>query len=329
MNILVTGGAGYIGSHTVKILLRKNYRVISYDNLENGHQEALRGSELVIGDLADQASLDQTFKKYKIEAIIHFAAYASVPESVSQPAKYFQNNLINGLNLLELARLNKVKKIVFSSSASVYGEPKKIPIKEQDLNPPTNPYGLTKRMFEQILSWYDQAYGMKSVSLRYFCAAGADPEGKIGEDHRPETHLIPLVLLTALGKKEAINIYGTNYPTPDGTCVRDFIHVNDLAQAHLLALKYLSGPHPTSKIYNCGIGQGYSVRKVIETAKKVTGKNIKVIEEKPRPGDPSELVADPTLIKKELSWKPEFPELETMIETAWNWYQKHPEGYGK
>lgn len=325
MKILVTGGAGYIGSQTVKELLKRSFKVITFDNLEIGHRQAVVGGKFEKGDLRNKKDLERTFIKHKIEAVIHFAAYASVPDSVKNPAKYFENNLTGGLNLLEVMRKYKVDKMVFSSSAAVYGEPKKIPIKEDDPKKPTNPYGLSKLQYEQILQWYDRAYKIRSISLRYFCAAGADLEGELGEDHRPETHLIPLVLQAALSQKP-VNIYGTDYETPDGTGIRDFIHILDLADVHIRALSYLS-KNGKSSSYNCGIGKGYSVREVIKVAEKVTSKKIPYKETTRRPGDPARLVASVSKIKKELGWQAGYPRLEDIIKSAWNWHKSHPKGY--
>jgi UDP-glucose 4-epimerase len=328
MKIMVTGGAGYIGSHTVKELLKQGHEVIVFDSLENGYREAIIGGKFVKGDLADKELLDKLFKKEKIDSVIHFAAYADVPDSVANPGKYFINNISNGLNLLEAMRKHGVKKIVFSSSAAVYGIPKRVPIQEEDIKKPTNPYGYTKLVFERILDYYDHAYGLRSVSLRYFCAAGADPERKLGEFHRPENHLIPRVLLAALGKLDHVDIFGTDYNTRDGTGVRDFIHVTDLARAHILALRYLDNGGKTEK-YNLGSERGFSVREIIETARKVTGLKIKVIEKPRRAGDPDILVASSKKIRRELGWSLENSSIDTIIRTAFNWFKSHPNGYAK
>lgn len=326
MNVLVTGGAGYIGSQTVRELLEAGYFPVVYDNLSTGHKEAVLGGELVIGDLADTVKLDQVFKKYKPEAVIHFAASIEVEESVKNPAKYFENNIINGLNLLKIMLKNNVKKLVFSSTAAVYGQPKKIPIKENDPKVPINPYGLTKLMFEEILSWYEKAYRLKSISLRYFNASGADPSGQIGQDYPKVTHLISRSLFTALGKYPYLEIFGTDYYTPDGTCIRDYIHVKDLAIAHILTLNALYKNHYSS-VYNLGCGRGYSVRQVISIAKKITGIDFKIKKSNQRSGDPAKLVASPVLAQKELGFKPKYSDLETIIKTAWSWHKNHPQGY--
>ncbi len=328
MQVLITGGAGYIGSHTVKELTRKGFETVVYDNLRKGHREAVPGGEFIHGDLADLDTLKETFNKYQIDSVIHFAADSEVGESVKNPAKYFQNNVANGLNLLKVILENKVRKIVFSSTAAVYGEPECTPIVETDKTVPTNPYGQSKLMFEQILKYYDLAYGLKYISLRYFNAAGADADGIIGEDHNPETHLIPLVLQTALGLRKEVEIFGADYDTPDGTCLRDYIHVTDLAKAHILALKALTGGSQ-SKTYNMGNGNGYSVKEIIDAARKITGEKIKSRISKRREGDPSRLVASSEKIRKELGWEPEYEKLETIIKTAWNWHKNHTEGFSK
>jgi len=334
MNILVTGGAGYIGSHTVKELSAKGYCPITYDNLSEGHREAVFGGEFVEADLSNEVKLRETFQKYHIDAVMHFAASCLVGESAENPKKYYHNNVVVGLNLLKVMLEYKIKLFIFSSTAAVYGEPKELPISEEHPLLPVNPYGRTKEIFESILAEYDRAYDLKYISLRYFNAAGADPEGKIGEDHNPETHLIPLVLKQALSYEQEIQsnsinplmIFGTDYPTPDGTCIRDYIHVTDLAHAHILALEVLN-KKMESQVFNLGNGNGYSVREVIEVAKKVTGKKIPAIEVKRRPGDPAILVASSEKIKRELGWKPKFPELEKIIEGAWMWHKKNPDGF--
>jgi UDP-glucose 4-epimerase len=324
--ILVTGGAGYIGSHTVKLLLESDYDVLVFDSMELGHSEAVMGGQIICGNLLDRESLDNVLGGFPIEAVIHFAAYASVGDSVADPGKYFANNIAGGLNLVDSMRAHGINKIIFSSSAATYGEPLHIPIEETHPQNPTNPYGETKLMFEKILKWYDIAYGIKSVSLRYFNAAGADPSGRIGEDHNPEQHLIPIVLQTALGQRESIKVFGNDWDTPDGTCVRDYIHVVDLAQAHLLALQALeSGAQTTA--YNLGNGDGQSVRQVIEAAEQVVGRKISAEIAPRRPGDPARLVASSDKLKKDLGWKPKFPELHRIIETAWAWHSTHPNGY--
>jgi len=326
--ILVTGGAGYIGSHTVKLLLENGWDVLVYDSMELGHREAVIGGTIVQGDLLDVDRLNEVFSKFDIDAVIHFAAYASVGDSVADPGKYFNNNIRGGLNLVNAMRAHGVDKIIFSSSAATYGEPLHIPIEESHPQNPTNPYGETKLMFERILKWYDVAYGIRSVSLRYFNAAGADPEGRIGEDHNPEQHLIPIVLQTALGQRECVKVFGADWDTPDGTCIRDYIHVTDLADAHLLALRALEKGARTTA-YNLGNGDGQSVKQVIEAAEQVVGRKIPWEAAPRRPGDPARLVASSDKLKKELGWKPRYPELHTIIAHAWRWHSTHPNGYGK
>jgi len=325
--ILVTGGAGYIGSHVVKELLRQGHQPIVYDNLQTGHRKAAQEALLIEGDLADPEKLRATFHSYPINAVMHFAGNCLVGESVKDPIKYFNNNVRNGLQLLELLDENNINKFIFSSSAAVYGEPEGIPITEENPCIPTNPYGETKWIFEKVLQNFQDLKKLNYISLRYFNAAGADPECELGEDHSPETHLIPLVLKAALNG-DSVPVYGTDYNTPDGTCIRDYIHVTDLAQAHILALNKLE-EEGTSGIYNLGNGNGFSVREVIETARKVTGRQIVSIESSRRPGDPARLVASSEKISKELGWVPKYPELETIIETAWRWHQNNPKGYGK
>jgi len=326
MKILVTGGAGYIGSHTTKTLISKNYQVLVADSLENGFKEALLGAEFVKCDLRNKDELKKIFKENEIEAVVHFAAYASVPDSVVNPSKYFENNLIGGLNLLETMKENNVKKIVFSSSASVYGEPQNESISEDHPKNPTNPYGLTKWQFEQILGAYDQAYGIKSVSLRYFCAAGADIDNKIGENHDPETHVIPMAILTALGERDCFKIFGNDYPTPDGTGVRDFIHVSDLAGIHVAALEYLNDGGKSEQ-FNCGNEKGFSVKEIIEKVKQVSGKDFPIKIEERRAGDPSKLIANTEKMQKILNYKNQYSDLDTIIRTSWNWFKNHPKGY--
>jgi len=316
--ILVTGGAGYIGSHTIKQLLKRGHDVVAYDNLSEGHRELVLCDEFVEADLADLDALIKTFKRYPIEAVMHFAAKTSVGESVENPQRYYENNVTGGLNLLRAMLEHDVKLFIFSSSAAVYGDPVEIPIKEDHPKRPKNPYGQTKLIFEQIFQDYSRAYGLKYIALRYFNAAGSDPEGEIGEWHNPETHLIPIVLEAALGRRDHVEIFGTDYETKDGTCIRDFIHVDDLAVAHILALESLRDGKPNTA-YNLGIGKGYSVREVIETCQKVTGREIKVLEGERRPGDPPQLVADPSRAQRELGWEPKFKALEEIVETAWEW----------
>ncbi|MEI8143301.1 MAG: UDP-glucose 4-epimerase GalE [Candidatus Berkelbacteria bacterium] len=326
MKILVTGGAGYIGSHTVKELLKKGHEVIIFDSLENGFRDAVVGGKLIEGDLRNKKDIEDVFDKHKIEAVIHFAAYASVPDSVADPAKYFENNLCGGLNLLNAMLKANVKKLVFSSTAAVYGEPKAIPIKEDDPKDPTSPYGLSKLQFEQILEWYDRAYDFRYVAVRYFCAAGADPEGQIGENHMPETHVIPMAIYTALGKREVFKIYGDDYNTPDGSGVRDFIHVVDLANIHIRALQYLR-EDGKSDAFNCGIKKGYSVRQIVNKVEEISGKKVNTTIEPRRAGDPATLVADPSKIIAKFDFEQKFSDLDTIIKTSWNWFAKNPDGY--
>ena len=323
--ILVTGGAGYIGSHVIKELLRQGHKPIVFDNLQTGHRKTTKDALFIEGDLSDQKKLKETFQAYQIDTVIHFAADSLVGESVQNPLKYFNNNVKNSLNLIEIMEEFKVKKIVFSSSASVYGEPKEIPITEEHPCVPTNPYGETKWIFEKVLQAYHDSKKLNFISLRYFNAAGADPEGGLGEDHSQETHLIPLVIQAALNGTP-VPVYGTDYNTPDGTCIRDYIHVTDLANAHILALRKLEQEN-ISGIYNLGNGNGYSVREVIETVKKVTGRKIAAVDSPRRPGDPARLVASSEKIRKELGWTPKYFDLETIVETAWEWHKKHPKGY--
>jgi UDP-glucose 4-epimerase len=323
--VLVTGGAGYIGSHVVKELHLEGHKPVIFDNLQTGHRRAAKGALLIEGDLSDQRKLKEVFQLYPIDAVMHFAADCLVGESVQNPLKYFNNNLKSSLTLVETMEEFFVKKFVFSSCAAVYGEPKKIPISEEHPCAPINPYGETKWIFEKVLQAFHEAGKMDYISLRYFNAAGADPQGKLGEDHSPETHLIPLVIKAALDGT-SVPVFGTDYPTRDGTCIRDYIHVTDLAIAHILALQKL-GQGKFSGIYNLGNGNGYSVKEVIETVKKVTGREIVSIDSPRRPGDPARLVASSEKIREELGWTPTCPDLETIVKTAWEWHRKHPNGY--
>lgn len=327
MVILVLGGAGYIGSHTALELVKAGHEVVIADNLVTGYRKAIpEGAKFYEGDLRDSDFLDNLFHQEKIDAVIHFAAYSLVGESVTDPLKYYDNNLYGTKVLLEAMVKNKVDKIVFSSTAATYGEPENIPILESDRTSPTNPYGETKLAMEKMFKWTAEAHGLRYVSLRYFNACGADESSTIGEAHNPESHLIPLVLQVPNGKRETISIYGTDYDTPDGTCIRDYIHVTDLAQAHILAVQYLNNGGK-SDIFNLGNGVGYSVREVIETARKVTGHPIPATETSRRAGDPARLVASSEKAKKILGWKPVHDSLEEIISSAWNWHKNHPNGY--
>lgn len=325
--VLVTGGAGYIGSFTVQILKKSGYEPIVFDSLETGHKEAIPDTRLYLGDLkSDISLLDKLFKKEKPEAVIHFAAYIEVGESVKDPQKYFLNNVGGTLHLLKAMLKNQVKQFVFSSSAAVYGEPKKVPIDEEALKIPTNPYGETKLIVEKILHWYCQAYGLSSVSLRYFNAAGAALDGSLGQDYPQPTHLITRACEAALGKRKDFKIYGQDYETPDGTCIRDYIHVLDLAEAHVLALKFLE-KNQGFKVYNVGTGQGHSVLEVVQMVRKVAGVSFPCPIGLRRPGDPARLMASPKKIKKELGFKPKYSDLKTIVKSAWKWHNRNPEGF--
>jgi len=321
--ILVTGGAGYIGAHAVKALKRSGYEVIVLDNLVYGYADVVKDVldvPLVIGDTNDRALLDDLFARYSFSAVMHFAAYAYVGESVTNPAKYYRNNVTGTLTLLEAMVAASVKNFVFSSTCATYGVPESVPITEDQPQNPINPYGMTKLMVERILADFDPAYGLKSVCFRYFNAAGADPDGQLGENHDPETHLIPLVLQTALGEREAISVFGTDYPTPDGTCIRDYIHVSDLADAHVLGTDYLL-KGGDSQVFNLGNGNGFSVKEVIATARQVTGRKIKVVECDRRPGDPPSLVGSGEKARSMLGWNPQYFDLTDIISHAWVWHQ--------
>ena len=327
MKILVCGGAGYIGSHAVMELLDKGYEVVAFDNLEKGHKGAVSSkATLFIGDLRNEEDLDKVFSENKIDAVIDFAAYSLVGESMSVPFKYFENNFGGTLNLLKAMDKHDVRYIVFSSTAATYGEPERSPILESDPTIPTNPYGESKLCVEKLLKWADEAHSIHYSALRYFNVAGAHISGSIGEDHNPETHLLPIVLQAALGKRDAVSIFGDDYNTPDGTCIRDYIHVTDLADAHILALENIMETNKSST-YNLGNGKGFSVKEIIKTAKKVTGIDIKTIIAPRRAGDPSTLVASSEKIIKELGWIPRFNKLEQIIETAWIWHKNNPNGY--
>jgi UDP-glucose 4-epimerase len=318
MNVLVVGGAGFIGSHMVKQLGRSGWQVTTLDNLSNGHRDAVLYGDFVQGDLADKVLLAQLIQPGRFDAVMHFASFIQVGESVQQPAKYYENNVANTLSLLEAMRLAGVKRFVFSSTAATFGQPLYSPMDEKHPQQPINPYGRSKWMVEQILDDFDHAYGLKSVCLRYFNAAGADPEVQLGERHEPETHLIPLVLQVASGKKPNISVFGRDYDTPDGTCVRDYVHVSDLCDAHRLALESLI--HGAgSQQYNLGNGNGYSVQEVIETARRVTGQTISTVDAPRRDGDPDRLVADASQAKKVLGWQPQWTSLDEIVGHAWAW----------
>ena len=321
MKILVVGGAGYIGSVCAELLLEQGHGVTIFDNLSEGHRRALDPrAEFVEGDLVDRQLIEKILAKQQPDAVMHFAANALVGESMQNPSKYFRNNIANGLNLLDAVISAGVEKIIFSSTCAIFGPPERVPIDETMTPRPINPYGESKLAFEKILRWYGEIHGLKFVSLRYFNAAGAS--AKFGEDHRVETHLIPNVLKVALGQKPTVEIFGTDYETPDGTCIRDYIHIFDLARAHILALNATKGD-----FYNLGTGGGASVRDVIDSCRKITGRNIDIVEKPRRPGDPPRLIASSEKIKRELGWQPQFQSLDAIIESAWKWHQKFPRGY--
>jgi UDP-glucose 4-epimerase len=325
MRILVTGGAGYIGSHAVRVLRARGHDVWVYDSLVYGHRDAVPADRLIVGDLRDADVLDHALLIHRIEAVVHFAAFCYVGESVTDPAKYYQNNVGNSLILFERMRRHGINRIVFSSTCATYGTPDKVPIAEDTPQRPINPYGRTKLIIEQAMADYAAAYGWGCTALRYFNASGAAADGSIGEDHDPETHLIPIVIQTALKKRPQIDVFGTDYPTPDGTCIRDYIHVDDLAEAHALALERMT---PGQKLaFNLGTGRGYSVREVIRTVEAVSQRTVPVRECPRREGDPAELVAAPARAMRELGWKPRYVELEQIVETAWNWHRTHPDGF--
>ncbi len=317
-NVLVTGGAGYIGSHTCKALAGAGYTPVTYDNLVYGHEWAVKWGPLERGDILDASRLSEVIKAYSPLAVLHFAAFAHVGELVEDPAKYYRNNVVGTLTLLDAMRQNGVARIVFSSTCATYGVPDTVPIPEDAPQNPINPYGASKLMIERILADYGDAYGLRSVSLRYFNAAGADPDGEIGEEHDPETHLIPLVLDAAAGRRPHITVFGNDYDTPDGTCIRDYVHVSDLANAHVLATKGLEGGN-LRRAYNLGTGQGTSVAKVIDAARTVTGHDIYVVKGARRAGDPATLYADPGRAKEELGWALNYPGIADSVETAWRW----------
>ena len=328
MNVLVTGGAGYIGSHAVRALMAAGHGVVVLDNLVRGHRAAVpAGVPFVKGDIRDAALLAETFEIFPIDAVMHFAAVSEVGESMADPAKYYRDNVAATLSLLESLYKADIRKIVFSSTAAVYGEPEVCPIREDAVLRPTNVYGRTKLIIEGMLADFAMAYGFSYVALRYFNAAGALPEGGVGEDHTPESHLIPLILKTALGQRAAISMYGTDYPTPDGTCIRDYIHVTDLASAHVLAIEHLmAGGEP--RTYNLGSQNGFSVREVIDKAKKITGIDFPVVEAARRAGDPAVLVASSAKFQRDFGWQMHYSDVETILRTAWDWHRSHPGGSG-
>ncbi|MCK4834297.1 MAG: UDP-glucose 4-epimerase GalE [Gammaproteobacteria bacterium] len=318
MKILVVGGAGYIGSHMVKQLSLAGNDVITLDNLSYGYRDAVKYGEFVEGDLGDDVLLDSLFKADDIDAVMHFAGFIQVGESVIKPSMYYHNNVVNTLTLLDAMLRHKIKNFIFSSTAAIFGEPDYTPIDEKHTRQPINPYGHSKLMIEQVLDDYDKAYGLRSTCLRYFNAAGADPDGELGERHVPETHLIPLILQAASGRREDIKVFGDDYDTDDGTCVRDYIHINDLCEAHSLALEKMIATDKSAR-YNLGNGKGFSVKQVIDVAKEVSGNDFKVSIEPRRAGDPAVLVADATLAQQELNWQPKFASLKEIVETAWSW----------
>jgi len=321
MNILVVGGAGYIGSHMVKLLGRRGCHITTLDDLSSGHRDAVLAGDFVQGDMADAELLRSVFAARRYDAVMHFASFIEVGESVREPAKYYRNNVANTLALLAAMRDAGVNQFIFSSTAAIFGTPQYVPIDERHPRAPINPYGRTKNMVEDVLADYQRAYGLRSVCLRYFNAAGADPEGALGERHEPESHLIPLALQAAAGRRAGLSVYGTDYDTPDGTCIRDYVHVSDLCDAHWLALESLRAG-AASQAYNLGNGNGFSVLEVIETAKKVTGVDFPVKHEARRAGDPPRLVADSSAIKSTLGWSPQYADLETIVSHAWTYEKK-------
>jgi UDP-glucose 4-epimerase len=325
MRVLVIGGAGYIGSHTVRLLNQTEHEVWVYDNLSMGHRASVPAEQLIVGELADTKLLEQTLRDKNIDAVMHFAAFTEVGESMLAPAKFYQNNVIATLGLFESMRRMGVHRFVFSSTTATYGQPERIPIAEDTPQIPINPYGFTKLVVERALKDYARAYGFAGAALRYFNAAGAASDGSIGENHKPESHLIPLILQVALGQRERIHVFGDDYPTPDGTCIRDYVHVEDLAAAHLAALERLE----EGKVIevNLGSGVGYSVMQVINACRKVSGQSIPVVDSPRRAGDPAKLIADSALAKTLLDWQPKYTTIEQIVETAWNWHRSHPNGY--
>ena len=326
MKVLVTGGAGYVGSHAVIALLRSGHEVVVYDDLSRGHAEAVPPETFVRGELADGTALAALLVEREIDAVVHFAAHSQVGESVADPASYYRNNIEGTLSLLEAMRFAGVHRIVFSSTCAIYGEPERVPIAEDAPKRPVSPYGFTKLVVERALADYARAYGFGYAALRYFNACGASPDGGIGEDHEPETHIIPLALMTALGRRDRFTIFGDDYPTPDGTCIRDYIHVDDLADAHLLAMDRLEAGQ--GLCLNLGTGRGFSVREVVDSCRRVSGREIPVEVGARRPGDPPELVADPTLARGTLDWKARYLALDPIVETAWRWHSTHENGFG-
>lgn len=326
MKILVTGGAGYIGSHVVDMLVERGDEVVVYDNLVAGHRAAVhRGAHFIVGDLLDTALLTETFRQHQFDGIMHFASHIQVGESMQKPWKYLRDNVVASANLLECATLHEVGRFILSSTANLYDQPQRVPISEDEALIPGSVYGESKAMAERQLYWMERIYGLKYCCLRYFNASGAHPNGHIGEDHRPETHLIPLVLQVALGQRDHVTVFGSDYDTPDGTCIRDYIHVVDLAKAHVLAFEALADGR--SRVYNLGNGQGYSILQVVETARAITEHDIPVALGERRPGDAAVLVADNSRIKHELGWQPQYADLEQIIRTAWQWHSTHPHGY--
>ncbi len=328
MKVLVTGGAGYVGSHAVRQLIAAGHDVLVLDNMVFGHKGAVEPDRLIVGDLSDQALVEKLLTEHDIEAVMHFAAYAFVGESVTNPAKYYQNNIVGTLSLLDAMRNVGVKKLVFSSTCATYGPPKTVPIPEDHPQSPINPYGFTKLVIEEAMKDYKHAYGLSYAALRYFNASGAAEDGSIGEDHSPETHLIPLILEVALGQREHITIFGTDYDTPDGTCIRDYIHVDDLATAHIAAIEKLAeASEPIAIKCNLGTGNGASVREVIDACKEVTGKEIAVVEGERREGDPAELVADPAGAERILGWRAKMTNIKDIVASAWKWHEANPKGF--
>ncbi len=327
MRVLVTGGAGYVGSHTVMELLRGGHEAVVFDNLSEGHVQAVGDCPFIRGDLGDEGQIAAALRQAEAEAVMHFAASAYVGESVEEPEKYYFNNVVNTLKLLRVMRSEGVDRFVFSSSCTLYGVPEEVPITEDQPVHAISPYGRTKAAAEGILADYAAAYGLKYASLRYFNAAGAAPDGSIGEDHDPETHLIPLVIYAALGRRDCVSVHGADYPTADGTCVREYIHVLDLATAHIMAMEALDGRGVM--VYNLSTGRGHSVREVIDVVREVSGRDFRVVEAPRRPGDPPELVGSPEKLARELGWEPRFPTLTQIVQTAWDWHSAHPRGFAE